>query len=421
MKVVNNRAGRSYALMMKDNPVCHVEYNPQRANIESIIHIDNPELLPLRFIVKDQLDVFELADWWKDRFAPKSRLPRTLQNSPGFAQLFNENLGMSLADHYWMLPQGSSAKWEDRNFYTNDFSEEVGRDLLGTGMRSKFKEGESLRNPSFTANGALPKFWRINRETGARQLCKASSPVGLREAENEVAISAALSELLAPSEFVQYHAEVINGKLWSVCDAFTDESHEYIPACDVLDDLAMDESSLGALTLFARRNGLDDFKDAIDKMLVVDALFANQDRHFGNFGFVRNVDTLKIERMAPIFDCGTSLWCPASEDVSFAPFSENVNVQLELVRDLSWVDETELSAAERAAIEKLSELGVQDETVEYLGELLEYQADIVLSERDDRTSLGETLASKVDRAHRSSTLCERPSGALRQPREGRER
>jgi len=32
---------------------------------------------------------------------------------------------------------------------------------------------------------------------------------------------------------------------------------------------------------------------AIDKMLVLDYIISNEDRHYNNFGFIRNADTLE--------------------------------------------------------------------------------------------------------------------------------
>jgi len=43
-------------------------------------------------------------------------------------------------------------------------------------------------------------------------------------------------------------------------------------------------------------------------MLVLDYLIANEDRHWGNFGAVRNAETLDWIGLAPVFDCGNSLW-----------------------------------------------------------------------------------------------------------------
>lgn len=43
-------------------------------------------------------------------------------------------------------------------------------------------------------------------------------------------------------------------------------------------------------------------------MIVCDFILANKDRHFDNFGAIRNIETLEFERVAPTFDNGCSLW-----------------------------------------------------------------------------------------------------------------
>lgn len=44
-------------------------------------------------------------------------------------------------------------------------------------------------------------------------------------------------------------------------------------------------------------------------MYLVDYIMMNYDRHMRNYGVVRDVDTLKITRLIPIFDAGQSLNC----------------------------------------------------------------------------------------------------------------
>ena len=44
-------------------------------------------------------------------------------------------------------------------------------------------------------------------------------------------------------------------------------------------------------------------------MYLVDYIMMNYDRHMRNYGVVRDVDTLKITRLIPIFDTGQSLNC----------------------------------------------------------------------------------------------------------------
>ena len=51
-----------------------------------------------------------------------------------------------------------------------------------------------------------------------------------------------------------------------------------------------------------------EFYDELCSMLVVDAVIYNEDRHFGNFGILRDNHTGKIIKPAPIFDNGLSLF-----------------------------------------------------------------------------------------------------------------
>ena len=81
-------------------------------------------------------------------------------------------------------------------------------------------------------------------------------------------------------------------------------------------------------------------KEFIDYMLAFDYLMANTDRHFGNFGAIRNVETLEWIGPAPIFDSGTSLWHdkltrainPFSE-LETKPFYANETRQMELLKN----------------------------------------------------------------------------------------
>lgn len=53
----------------------------------------------------------------------------------------------------------------------------------------------------------------------------------------------------------------------------------------------------------------DSFYQELVSMPVFDAVILNEDRHFGNFGLMRNNHTGEILRPAPIFDNGRSLLC----------------------------------------------------------------------------------------------------------------
>ena len=82
----------------------------------------------------------------------------------------------------------------------------------------------------------------------------------------------------------------------------------------------------------------------LDRMIVFDYIIANEDRHFGNFGLLRDPDTLEWIGTAPMFDNGTSLWhdkltphIPAA-DIICKPFKKTHGEQLSLVSSFEWLD-----------------------------------------------------------------------------------
>lgn len=80
-------------------------------------------------------------------------------------------------------------------------------------------------------------------------------------------------------------------------------------------------------------------KSEIDDMIVFDFLISNSGRHFGNFGFIRDTESLPFQRLAPLFDHGNSLWY---QDLTYdvlrheqkaKPFRELRSAQIELVTE----------------------------------------------------------------------------------------
>lgn len=75
-----------------------------------------------------------------------------------------------------------------------------------------------------------------------------------------------------------------------------------------------------------------------------------------------NAITLEWEGVAPVFDCGTSLWYntqenlikPISPSISSKPFKKTHNEQIKLVKDFSWRDLDNLNGIESIADEILS-------------------------------------------------------------------
>jgi hypothetical protein len=365
--------------MNRDVPVCDVAYNEDLGRFDEVGTLRNPAWAPPSALRQDgHIDRGELDFWWASRLVPARRFPRVLEQRPVFRRLFRATCGLSLTDLYWLRPAGSDLAWEDINFFENPFDEAVGRELLGTMGQSEVRDGDSLRTPSATANGMLRKYWRIAAD-GTRELAKAASTPERHEPANEYAASAVTALLLDEGDFVPYAFEVARGEAWSVCPCFTDSSHEYVPASGLFpgDAPLYGPEAHDALRAFGVERGVPGMDEALAKMIVVDALIDNNDRHFGNFGLLRNVRTLAYERVAPLFDFGSSFWTAASARPSFAPFARTANEQLDLAGSLGWLRADRLAQAPKAAAAALRRCGVAERELECVLDGLTWRAEMI--------------------------------------------
>ena len=66
---------------------------------------------------------------------------------------------------------------------------------------------------------------------------------------------------------------------------------------------------------FEQQTAIDEtlLKERFWDMFIVDALIGNWDRHNGNWGFLYNTQTDEMQ-LAPVFDCGSSLFPQADEE-----------------------------------------------------------------------------------------------------------
>ena len=85
-------------------------------------------------------------------------------------------------------------------------------------------------------------------------------------------------------------------------------------------------------------------------MMVLDYLIANEDRHFNNFGLLRNPDTLEWLGPAPIYDSGSSLGYDkltpqirSGRNIICKPFKRTHQDQLRLVTSFDWLDFSNLN------------------------------------------------------------------------------
>lgn len=190
--------------------------------------------------------------------------------------------------------------------------------------------------------------------------------------------------ILNACDYVPYSLEGTGTSALSTCDVFLTDEEEYVPAFYVNQHANADER----LTDYERyvanceELGVTGVKDALDRMIVCDDIIANYDRHWRNFGLVRNVNTQAC-RPAPIFDSGSSLWCNISleelrageHSFTSAQFHSSPAKQMLLVEDMGWFDCDKLEGFVDEAIEILSRNDALTARLPYLKEALTWRLE----------------------------------------------
>ena len=264
-------------------------------------------LLPINM----ELTVKGIIKWLSNRVIPKNRafvdeilktFGLSVNDTKGIIDIC---LGLSLNDSYWVTPVEFDGKFADYNLFENPFSEALSL-VAYTGVGSAEKAFST--SPEFTTNGMLRKAWRHIENDGI-YLYKGGTE-GAANAGNEP-----YSEFYACQvakamglNCVEYDLENWKGILASKCRLFTDIETSFVP----ISRLIKDRTLKNALDYYGELG--KEFYDELCSMLVFDAVIYNEDRHFGNFGVLRDNHTGKIIKPAPIFDNGLSLFNFAMAD-----------------------------------------------------------------------------------------------------------
>ena len=350
-----------YILMHREKPTAEIEID-ELSNITNVYDVFAKEHLPVGTTKKGELDKTSLAKWWFKRSIPASRsgLRETLEKLDMSVpqELLTKCYGLSLSDQYWISPKDKPLLWKNINFFDNSFSDDVGNLLFGYG---EFSDSMSLVSPDNTSDGQLIKKWKIS--DGKRVLIKGGSNPYQQEPLCEV-IASEIAERLG-IEHTEYKIIWENDRPFSVCKDFITSETELVSAYNIMKNVKKpnDLSEYEFYIKCVEELGIKNIRQQTEKMLVLDFLICNEDRHYNNFGLVRNAVTLEWEGVAPVFDCGTSLWYntqenlikPISPSISSKPFKKTHNEQIKLVKDFSWLDLDNLNGIESIADEILSQ------------------------------------------------------------------
>lgn len=281
---------------------------------------DNYQIYPPQ--LQDEVNQDTIISFINSRIIPKNRAfvedilrsyNLTLNDKKG---VIDVSKGLSLTDDYWIL-QDENLDFDKYNLFDNEFSDVLSL-VAFTGYSSKVKG--LFSSPELSTNGMLPKTWRrINNDVllykGSTNYLGAIN-TGM-EPYSEYYASQVADTL--GYNHVKYSLDIWKDQVVSICPLFTSKEISFVP-------IGLIVKSGGIKNVFNYIKELGFQKD-LSNLLLFDAITANQDRHFGNFGLLRNNDSGEYISLAPIFDNGESLLSKALPDdfESDQAFDELIN------------------------------------------------------------------------------------------------
>lgn len=298
-------------LMNKDVEVMTLEYDSISCSFIKIYNVSNMEYAPYiisRISNDNDALLKRVSRWFLGRGIPswRDRLDLLLHRLNIIApnELLNKAFGLSLSDQYWLKPFDTNIKYDDINFFDNDFDYSEFLEASLSKNSSTIINENSLKTPNNTTDGMLKKAWVI--EDGIRYLLKSGYKTEVLQPFNEVLASEICKRL--GFNHVTYTLDLYKNTVVSKCPCFINKDIELVTAYQVVSDIwDFNVDSYEKYISKLEEMGINDARREVENMFILDFLIMNEDRHLNNFGIIRTVDTLKWVCVAPIFDNGQSL------------------------------------------------------------------------------------------------------------------
>lgn len=363
-----------YILMNRKNPVLCFDLNEN--SIGNIREIYNDQLIPISIMYEGNIDNKRFYEWLNKRLIPTTRdnyatFTKNLRRKK-IMDAALESHCLSLSDQYWLCREDEELNWDEINFFNNEYSYHIGNITFDNPPLGDI----NYVSPDLTTNGWLRKAWR--KKNNENYLIKAGSAPYYQEPVNE-ALASELLKRIGTIDYVPYELTCINGVICSVCKNFLNEHTEFVPAAAIYNYSKKNKDTTVYDHLLAQceKFEIPNVKEFIDNMIAVDYLLANSDRHMGNFGFLRDLNTMRFIGPAPLFDNGTSLW---NEDKTQTlqntfdlakPFEGTHEEQILIVKHLKLFDVKKLKGLSHIFYQLLDDIGTDEDRKNLLCEKLE--------------------------------------------------
>lgn len=286
----------------------------EKYEITDIGEIIENERLP--FNINDKNNKVEIAvkvnNWIKARGLSDSRKDikeiKNIFNVDDKNELIIKAYCLNLTDHFWIQKDKNNIKWENVNYFDNDFDKVLQKGNFDHSIDKNVKNP----TPNFCVDGSIQKRWVII--DGERVLLKGSMYQIMQEPFNEKIVSLILDEF--GIEHVHYDQKRNSDEIpYSECKTMSDRDIEFINAYWVIESENYEKKDTYTHYIdICNKNNLCKAKEKVDEMIAIDFLIGNNDRHKGNFGIMRDANTLNWISMAKIFDNGNCLFFDRKND-----------------------------------------------------------------------------------------------------------
>lgn len=395
-------------LMNKNTEILVAEYQPSLAVFTKITEVKNIAYAPL--ILKKSYNqndedkfIVELSKWFKGRGIPSWRdkldilLARLNLSTP--EELLDKAFGLSLSDQYWIKPIDSDIKYKDINFFEHDFDVSEFLEATFSNSSRSITSEDSLKTPNNTTDGMLKKSWII--ENGKRYLLKGGYKNDIMQPFNEV-LASRICERLGFNH-ATYTLDIVKEKVVSKCECFINKDTELVTAYQIMYGIEKNQDSKDyeEYIKILEDNGIENVREKLENMYILDFLILNEDRHLNNFGIIRDVNNLKWLDIAPIFDNGQSFnivdidqdELMVNVDGRFFYNIDEFDNIITIVKDLSRIDTSKLDGIVEEFDELLHEYqnitGISDERIHKLCVLLNRQVNKLMNKQKNQQPINK--------------------------------
>lgn len=304
-----------YILYKKNIPI--LKFAENKGNIE-VLQVYNKEHLPVALFLNGKASSENLyalnekmENFLDNRLIPSTRphFKETLEELEIASnyELAKKSFFLCLSDQYWICPLELKDKlfWEDINFFTNDYDSALGLRLMNNSK--SLNKNSNSRSPDNATNGELSKRWF--KKDGIHYLEKAGTGTEQQEPLNEILASEICRRLNIP--YVPYFLTIRDDKYFCYCPDMIDESTELVPMDAVYQDLHLIDGKFydyNQLIIRCNQMQIPDAEENLLKIILLDYIMANIDRHSYNISFIRDSNTLQWKGVAPVYDTGKSMF-----------------------------------------------------------------------------------------------------------------